>query len=133
MTFYEEYARQQLARDLDALFRATVPHQWVEPAVTAALSEASPLITPQARDAAVKKEVDWQRQWLEKFQAAEREVFRLNRALDRTALDRVQAVLRLVADVYPSRTARHDGTCHERHAACLAVRVRAALLGSDGD
>jgi len=132
-TFYDTLAREQLLRDLDSLFRAAVPHQWVQPAIDAALSEASPLVTPQTHSAAIKRETDWQHHWLAKCQAAEIEAGKLRRALDLAAYDRARAVLRLVADVYPSRTAKHDDTCHERHAACLAVMVRAALLGPDGD
>lgn len=131
--FYVEQARQQLSRELDSLFRAVLPHQWVLPAIDAALSEASPLVTPGAHTAAIKKATDWQGHWMDKCQAAEIEAGKLRRALDLASLDRARAVLGLVADVHPSRTAKHDATCHERHAACLAVKVRAALLESDGD
>jgi hypothetical protein len=125
--FYAEQARARLVRDLDALFRAVLPHQWVRTAVDAALSEACPLITPAAHSAAIRRETDWQGHWLAKCQDAEREAFRLRQALDVTAVERVRAALQLVADLYPSRTAKHDEDCHTRHAACLAVRVRAAL------
>lgn len=127
--FHDEYARTRLLRDLDSLFRAVLPHQWVEPAVNAALSEDSPLVTPAAHTAAIKRETDWQHHWLTKAQAAEIEAGRLRRQIDVTAVDRAGAVLRLVADVYPSRTAKHDADCHTRHAACLAVKVREALTG----
>ncbi len=128
-SWYDEYARERLPRDLDSLFRAVLPHQWVQPAIDAALSEASPLITPQEHAAAIKQETDRQHHWMAKCQAAEIEAGKLRRAIDLAAVERARAVLRLVADVHPSRTAKHDENCHTRHAACLAVMVRVALTG----
>jgi hypothetical protein len=132
-SWYDDYARERFLRELDSLFRAVLPDRWVQPAIDAALSEASPLVTPQAHTAAIKKETDWQHHWLTKWQAADIEAGKLRRAIDLAAVDRARAVLRLVADARPSRTAKHDGDCHTRHAACLAAMVRAALLGPDGD
>lgn len=118
-----------LRRDLDALFRAKLPAQWVEVAMDLVLSEASPLITPEAHTAAIRRETDWQAHWMAKHEAAQVEIGRILRALDLTATERVNRMLALIGNQRPSRTAKHDETCHERHAACLATRIRAALNG----
>lgn len=128
---HDAFLAGRMRNDLDAMFRAVLPAQWVEPAVAAALSESSPLITPAAHTAALKKEVDRAAWWIEKCQAAERQVFRLREALDMTSCQRVDSVRALVRDQYPSRTAKHDEQCHLRHAACLAKRVREALNGGE--
>ncbi len=130
--FYAEQESRQLRRQLDELFRRTVPFQWVDKAVDAVLSEDCPLVTPAARSAAVEREVDWQHYWIEKAQAAELRANVIERAIDRSRVERVDAVLRLVLDLRPAKTAKHDDTCHERHARCLATRVRELLTGELG-
>lgn len=127
----EEHEAKLLRERLDALFRPVLPHQWVDPAITAVLSEASPMVTPAAHRAAIKRETDWQRHIGEKLQRAEAECSRLRQMLDHCDPGRVSEVQRLTAGMYPSKSAKHDDDCHKRHAACLAVMVRHALLGED--
>jgi hypothetical protein len=127
--FYAEYQAQRLRRQLDDMFRAVLPAHWVDKAVDATLSEACPLVTPAERDAAVKKEIDWQTHWMEKWQREETRANSLERQIDRSRFERVDAVLKLVHNLWPTKTAKHDATCHERHAQCLAARVRELLTG----
>ncbi len=129
--FHVTFAREQLGRDLDSLFRAVLPHQWVRLAVEAVLATGSPLVTPMAHSAAVKREADWQHHWIAKHQAAEIEASRLRQQLDVTALDRTRAVVTLLGELRPSKSAKHDDACHERHAACLAAKIRAALFAPE--
>lgn len=115
--------------NLDDTLTSFVPFQRMNDA-RAAILAADDVVPIDEHNAAVKKEIDWQYHWLKKFEAAEHENFGLRQAIDVTAVERFNAVLRLIRDdIDGGKDGKHDDTCHRRHAACLARRVHEALTG----
>ena len=104
---------------------ATGRHRRLAEEILAAL----PMVDTEYLNAAVKRELDWQHYWTDKWQAADLEANRLRRLLNVTSLERVSAVSRLVHSLSRSRTARHDDECWQRHPGCLARRISDLLEG----
>lgn len=103
-----------------------VPFQQIEATVAAVLA-SDDVVPRDEHHATVKKEVDWGNQRADQLEAAERRIFKLQRAIDFTTVARIDAVHRLLRDVTGGAGGKHDDTCHHRHAACLARKVREAL------
>jgi hypothetical protein len=97
-----------------------------------AILAADDVVSKAESDAAIKAELDWQHHWADKHQAGEVEIFRLRQLLDLAAATRAGNVLELVRDVNGGKSGTHDDTCHHRHAACLARKVREALTLDGG-
>lgn len=108
-----------------------VPFQRLDSAVTA-VRAATDIVDLAEHNAAVKREVDWQHHWVDKFSTADAECHRLMRLIDLTSLRRVRKVLADLEQVpRQGAGAKHDANCWQRHAGCLARRIGDRLNGTE--
>jgi hypothetical protein len=105
-----------------------VPFQRLDAAM-AAIQDADDIVSRDYCNALVKREVDWQHHWVDKFAAADARVSVLERTVNWSSASRLRLALADLATVPQQRSAKHDADCWQRHAGCLARRITEHLTG----
>lgn len=112
---------------VEAIFHALVETAYLDEIRTRNAAERlvtyHGVVDRETHNAAVKREVEWGWHIAEHRDRLDTELHKLKRLLNLSSLGRVQAISWLVRDLHPSRTAKHDDTCWQRHTGCLAHAI----------